>query len=178
MKEIKLTQNKVALVDDENFEYLNQFKWYTARNGRTWYARRHASRINGKQKLIQMHRIIINAPKHLQVDHVNGDGLDNRKENLRLCTHQENHFNIKNTHKNNKLRTKGITWHKTIKKFRAQIMINKKAIHLGYFNVMGDADSAYRIAEEKYFGKFARKYLNTVSPRIKSKDLDCTESKS
>lgn len=157
MKEIKLTQDKVALVDDEDFEYINSFKWYAVQNGRTWYARRHAPRINGKQKLIHMHRIIMNAPEYLQVDHINSDGLYNRKKNLRLCTHQKNHFNIRNIHKNNKLRIKGITLNKTRKKFRAQIMINKKAIHLGYFNVMGDADSAYRIAEEKYFGEFARK---------------------
>ena len=157
MIEIKLTQNKVTIVDGEDFEYLNQFKWYAARNGCTWYARMHASRINGKRKLIHMHRVIMNTPKHLPIDHISGDGLDNRKKNLRLCTHQENHFNIRNAHKNNKLGIKGITWYKTRKKFRAQIMINKKAIHLGYFNVMGDADSAYRKAEEKYFREFARK---------------------
>ena len=79
-----------------------------------------------------------------------------RKENLRLCTHQQNQFNQKNPRKNNKLGIKGVCWHKGVRKFQVTMRINAKNKHLGYYNVLGDADSAYRIAEEKYFGEFAR----------------------
>lgn len=155
MKEIPLTQNKVALVDDEDFERLNQFKWYAWRHRKTWYSRR-TDCSNGK-KAILMHREIMNAPKGIQVDHRNGDGLFNCKENLRSATHAQNMHNRIYPHKNNKLGIKGVCWHKANKKFRAQIRVNGKKIHLGLFNVMGDADSAYRKAEEKYFGEFTRK---------------------
>ena len=155
MKEIKLTQGKVAIVDDEDFERLNQFKWCATLGNSTWYAIRKST-IYGKQKTIIMHREIMHAHKGIQVDHRNGEGLFNCKENLRLCTNQQNGFNQRKPQKNNKLGIKGVGWHKQHRKFSARIMFNGKSIHLGYFNVLGDADSAYRIAEEKYFGEFAR----------------------
>lgn len=159
MKTILLTQNKIALVDDEDYERLNQFKWYAKREGNTLYAVRGSKRLDGKgkQKLIRMHRVIMNASKGNQVDHRFGNGLDNRKENLRMCTNQQNAHNRKQPQKNNKLGIKGVCWDEKLKKFKAGIKFNGKSIHLGYFNVLGDADSAYRIAEEKYFGEFARK---------------------
>ena len=155
MKEILLTQGKVTLVDDEDYKRLNTYKWYAVHDNRNWYAIR-SFRVNGEQKTILMHREIMNAPKGMQVDHHNGNGLYNLKKNLRLATNQQNQFNRKHPQKNNKLGIKGVQWHKRIKKFTAQIRINGNKIHLGYFNVLGDADSAYRIAEDKYFGEFAR----------------------
>ena len=158
MKTILLTQNKVALVDDEDYERLNQYKWYAKREGNTWYVTRGSKKLDdkGKQKLIRMHREIMNAPKGVPVDHKNGNGLDNQKYNLRLATNQQNQFNRKNPQSNNKLGIKGVRWDGKLKKFKAGIKFNGKSIHLGYFSVLGDADSAYRIAEEKYFGKFSR----------------------
>lgn len=156
MKEIQLTQNKVALVDNEDFERLNLHKWYALKSRNTYYAVRNSKIINGKRFEIRMHREIMNAPKGIQVDHRNGNGLYNCKENLRFATNRQNCFNQKKPHKNNKLGIKGVHWNKKKKKFIAQIRIGDKKVHLGYFNVMGDADSAYRIAEEKYFGEFAR----------------------
>ena len=158
MKEILLTQGKVALVDDEDFERLNQYKWYASWDRYNWYATRYTHRIAGNRNLIRMHREIMNAPKGIQVDHRNGDGLYNLKENLRLATTQQNAFN-KNAHKDNKIGVKGVTWKNHARKFRAQIKANNKIIHLGYFSVLGDADSAYRKAEEKYFGEFARCHM-------------------
>ncbi len=154
MKKIQLTQGKVALVDDEDFEKLSVFKWYAHWNGGKWYAVRSS---NGKQKRFYMHREILNITIGIQGDHRSGDGLDNRRENLRFCTNQQNAFNQKNPHKDNKLGIKGVRRCEDRKKFQARIKIDGKQIHLGCFNVMGDADSAYRIAEEKYFGEFARK---------------------
>ena len=154
-KEIKLTQGKVAIVDDEYFERLNVFKWYANRRNRIWYAQRSCSIGNGKQTTICMHRVIMDTPKHMKVDHRNGDGLFNCKKNLRICTHQENKFN-QQSQKNNRLGIKGVCWREDRKKYQAQIKINGKPIYLGLFNISGDADSAYRIAEEKYFGAFTR----------------------
>lgn len=153
MKEIPLTQGKVALVNDEDFEKLNKYKWCASWSGWTWYAVRNIV-VNGKQTMIYMHREILNARNSIEVDHRNGNGLDNQKGNLRFCTRQQNSFNRNHPCKNNKLTVKGV-W-KVSNKFRAQIMVDGNSIHLGYFNVLGDADSAYRIAEEKYFGNFAR----------------------
>lgn len=156
MKEIQLTQGKVAIVDDEDFERLNQHKWCARFDGWNWYALRECSIGNSKAKTVLMHREIMNAPKGIQVDHCSGNGLDNRKKNLRLCTHQQNHFNKNHARRDNKLGIKGVCWNKEHKIFHAQISINKKVIHLGYFTVLADADQAYRVAELKYFGEFAR----------------------
>ena len=156
MREIPLTQGKVALVDAEDFERLNQFKWYAHKSRKMFYAERNSLSINGKWKTIKMHRILLPSDDKMKIDHHNGDGLDNRKENLRICTNQQNSSNRRHPHKNNKLGIKGVSWRKDQKKFQSAIQVNGENIHLGYFNVLGDADSAYRKAEEKYFKEFAR----------------------
>ncbi len=157
MKEIKLTQGKIALVDDDDYEKLSQNKWYVSkrRGGKCFYAVRNVPLVNKKQTIILMHREILNVPDGLSIDHKNGNGLDNRKENLRIATHSENGQN-QNPHKDNRFCIKGVHWREDIKKFRAGIRFNGKVIHLGHFNVLGDADQAYRVAEIKYFGEFAR----------------------
>lgn len=157
MKEILLTQGKVTIVDDEDYERLNQVKWHAHTNGSIFYAVR-TCRGNKNRKGVKMHREILNAPPGMHCDHINSDGLDNRKENLRLCTQQQNMCNKRNAYRNNKSGIKGVSWNKKQKKFVAQIQLGGKKIHLGSYNVLGDADSAYRIAEEKYFGDFARNH--------------------
>lgn len=94
MKEIKLTQGKVVLVDDEDYEYLNQFKWYALKNHRTYYAQRVIQN-NYIKRTLKMHRVIMDTPCGLEVDHIDGDGLNNQKCNLRNCTFAENRKNRK-----------------------------------------------------------------------------------
>lgn len=154
MQEIKLTQGKIALVDDENFEYLNQFKWCSHKRRSTFYAVRNEQK-KGKSKTILMHREIMLANNSVEVDHKNLNGLHNYKENLRLCTSGQNRLNAK-AHRDNKLKTKGVYWNRMVKKFMARIQIQGKEIYLGCFTVLADADQAYRVAELKYFGEFAR----------------------
>jgi hypothetical protein len=89
MKEIKLTQNKVALVDDEDFEYINQFKWRTLKTKCAVYAIR-TIRQNKIKECILMHRLIMGTPKDQDIDHINRNGLDNKKLNLRNCSRSEN----------------------------------------------------------------------------------------
>ena len=159
MKEIQLTQGKVALVDDEDFEYLNQWKWYAHNHHGKFYATR-SIRINGKKKTVRMHRVIVNNtnPK-MHTDHQNGDSLDNRRMNLRICTASENCRNTKK-YIHNTSGYKGVTWNKAVKKWVARIELNKKRNHLGYFIDIKDAAHAYNEAAIKFHGAFAK--LNEI----------------
>jgi hypothetical protein len=151
MKTVKLTQNKRAIVDDEDFYFINQYKWHF--NGR------YAVRNNPPRgsKLIRMHRIIADAPDGVEVDHINGDRLDNRKSNLRLCNHSENGKNI-SISKINTSGYKGVS--KNGNCWRARIRVDGKLISLGYFREKTDAAMAYNHAAKKYFGEFAK--LNEI----------------
>ena len=154
MKEIKLTQNKVALVDDEDFEYLNQFKWYVLKRPYTYYAARSIRLTNGKQTLILMHRVILNVPKGMETDHINHEGLDNRRINIRICTKNENCMN-RNSYKNRSSRFRGVYWDKNCKKWRAQIGYKKKNYHLGLFLSENEAALSYDNKAIELFGEFA-----------------------
>lgn len=159
MKEIELTRGHVVIVDDEDFEWLDRFKWYAQKDRRNFYAARRDSHGCGQKKL-RMHRVILNAPALLEVDHINGNTLDNRRANIRLATRQQNSFNKKHPRKDNKLGIKGVR--KEGKKYRAYITYNHKQINLGHFALPEDADRAYRNAEVKYFGSFARQCGETI----------------
>lgn len=158
MTEIKLTQGKIAIIDAEDFERVSQFKWlaHTKNKGKTYYVERNVRISKNKAETVSMARFILNAQKGQVVDHIDKNPLNNRKNNLRLATPQQNQFN-RNYSCNNKLKTKGVFWRSSKKKFIAQIKYNGKIIYLGSFKVLGDADDAYRKAEIKYFGEFARK---------------------
>ena len=93
MKEIKLTQGLVALVDDGDFEWLNRWKWYAQKNKKKYYASRNTWD-KGKHNHISMHRLIVNVAPHEQVDHIDNDGLNNTRKNLRICNNSQNHANI------------------------------------------------------------------------------------
>lgn len=162
MKYIKLTQEKYAIVDDEDYEFINQYKWYANRDKNIFYAKRGII-IGGqnKQKKIWMHRIILERKlKRLlnineYTDHRNHDGLDNRRDNLRLCNKSENSSNS-NKHKKTSSQYKGVSWHKSHKKWRTQIEINRKSKHIGYFKNEIEAAKAYDEVAKELFGEFAR----------------------
>jgi hypothetical protein len=155
MREIKLTQDKVALVDDEDFEYLNQWKWHAHKDGNNYYVERIIRLPRGlKYQYVSMHRLIMNTPKGMQTDHKDHDGLNNQKSNLRICTRSQNQMNRKAIEATSKY--KGV-WYEN-GKIRSAITINKEQVYLGYFNSEKDAAIAYDIAAKKYYGEFA--YLN------------------
>jgi len=145
-----------TIVDDENYEELNKYNWSALVNpsrSNTQYARR--TKPNSGGKLIMMHRVVINCPDGFYVDHINGDGLDNRKENLRICTDGQNKMNripLKNT----KSKYKGVLCNE--KCISAAININGKKKHLGTFKTEEEAAKAYDEAAKIHHGGFA--YLN------------------
>jgi len=158
MKKIELTQGKVALVDDEDFEMLSQYKWHYVKPG---YAARSqycgGGRSSHKVKVTPMHREIMDSPDGKMIDHKNHDGLDNRKSNLRICTRTENRRNSVR-HKNNKSGYKGV-WQEG-KKFRSAIWIKdeKRNRNLGTFETAIQAAKAYNKHAKAVFGEFA--FLN------------------
>ena len=161
MKRIKLTKGEYALVDNEIFEWLNQWKWQCFARG----SRKAATRTDysgGKKKTIYMHRLMLgltDSKRSSYTDHANGNGLDNRRKNLRICNSSLNQANSEG-HFDNKSGYKGVYWYKELNKWTAQIGVNKRKIFLGRFDDKKDAAVAYNNAAQEYFGDFAR--LNTL----------------
>ena len=142
-----------AIVDDEDYEYLDQWKWYVSKRKKTFYAMRNIS-INGKKAVQRMHRFIMSPPKEMQIDHINSNGLDNRKSNLRICTNQQNQQNRHHV-KSGTSRFKGVYWEKKSKKWVAHIRFNYKRIYLG---CSCDEEGVARLYDKKakeLFGEFA-----------------------
>lgn len=163
MKKIALTKAKFAIVDDEDYEFINQRKWRFHDQGYA-ISSESVGNLNGKRKFknYYMHRLIMVTPDDMDTDHINGDKLDNRKINLRICTRAENNRN-KLPRKNSSSRFKGVFWREDRKKWRA-VIFNKKQIHLGMFTSEIDAAIAYNEAAIKYFGEFAK--LNKLSNSV------------
>jgi len=154
MKKIKLTKGKSAIVDNDDFEYLSQWKWHYMMG----YG--YAGRIdNLTKKYIKMHRVILALKKGEMGDHINCNKLDNRKCNLRKCTPSGNSRN-KSIGKNNKTGFKGVYYEKSRDTYQAHITVNWKHKFLGTFDTKEEAAKAYNLGAKKYFGKFAR--LNVI----------------
>jgi len=142
MRRIPLTQGKFALVDDEDFEHLNQWKWHVARNKKIFYAARKQSVSPQLVTTILMHRQVLNYKGKLLIDHKDHDGLNNQKYNLEIGTSSQNAFNRKGLQETNTSGVAGVYWHKRNKKWIARIQINKKQNFIGSFNTIEDAAMA------------------------------------
>jgi len=144
----------IVLIDDEDFELVSKYNWSLYGKDNKFYAENKSSDI-----YLIMHRLIMNAPPGQMIDHINGNGLDNRKENLRFCSKKENAWN-QELRSDNTSGYKGVSWDKAKKKWMATIKVNYKRIFLGYYKIKEDAAIAYNNAAIKYFNEFAR--LNEV----------------
>jgi len=160
--EIMLTQGKVALIDEDDMPLVEAHKWYADKNRRTFYAVRNAIIGNGKRSLLKMHRVILGPSAGYECDHVNGDGLDNRRVNLRVCTSLENRHNRRPQQQVTSA-YKGVSWDKHAGKWRARIHINGKLRYLGRFANERDAASAYDAVACRHFGEFARPNFGALS---------------
>ncbi len=171
VKQIQLTQGKFALVDDKDFEMLSQYKWYAHKSGKTYYAERNKDKGVGK-----MHRLIMNCPEGMVVDHIDHNGLNNQKVNLRICSHAENNRNSK-SRKNSKSQYLGVSLNikrrttpykdgtprdYTRHTWIAQIETNGKNYNLGRYKTEEEAALAYNAKAAELFGKFAN--LNIIIP--------------
>ena len=147
MKEIPLTHGKVALVDDEDYPELSKFKWYAHKMGtkisNKWYATRAPTCGIGRQLTLRMHTVILGTQQGLEIDHINGNGLDNRRENLRAVTRREN---CQNLHIPKTSKFPGVDWNKYHRKWRATIRFAGKKRFLGYYDSEEAAARRYRIA--------------------------------
>ena len=162
MKEIRLRFRKcsglVALIDDEDFGLISQYHWYANWNKgvQTFYVRGF---ISGKgmseRKIIYMHRLIMDANPNEQVDHIDHNGLNNQKANLRFCNHSQNAANKRKQRGESTSKFKGVSWDERHKKWQAQIKLDSKLIRIDYFDDEIDAAKAYDKKAIELFGDFA-----------------------
>jgi len=151
--EISLTQGAVAFIDDEDYGLVSQYKWCLDIKRNLFYAMTKGY-IDGKHKNIKMHQLIMGAKHGQIVDHINHDGLDNRRANLRFCTHAEN---CRNSYaRKGYSKYKGVSFYKNTQKWSASIMLEGKSKYIGSFFLEEDAARAYDEVAKKYFGEFAR----------------------
>ena len=141
MKEIALSQGKVAIVDDQDYDAVSEHRWCAHRNGRTFYAERGVYQPAGKLLLHEkMHRIILARKlgrplvNGMHTDHVNGDGLDNRRENLCEVSCAQNNRNCRRRAAHPSSQYLGVSWRNDTKKWRAYVTVNDKLANLGYHN--------------------------------------------
>lgn len=155
MIEISLTQNKITFVDDEDYSVISRYNWCAHKDGNTYYAMAYIPGSGKKhKKMIYLHRLIMNAQPEQQVDHINGNGLDNRRENLRFATrsqNRQNQFHIRGSSK-----YKGVTWSKRDSVWVSRITVGGKIKFTGNYKNEEDAAKAYDKAAIEYFGEFAR----------------------
>ena len=156
MREILLTQGQVALVDDSDFEFLSQWKWCARYSNGHWDALRSSRTKDGKCYTIKMSRQILGLElgDKRQGDHQNHNTLDNRRDNLRICTNQENNMN-RMSNQNSSSKFKGVSWYERCKKWQVHIQIDGGRKHIGYFNKEKNAALAYDAAAIREFGEFA-----------------------
>ena len=153
MKEILLTNGGKAIVDEEDYLALNKFKWHGNEGitGRVYAKRKTKLSDNRPEKIIYMHRQILCFPDRYVIDHINGDSLDNRRSNLRLCTHSENIRNSKNSRQIHSGGYRGVSYYKRLNKWRVKV----KQLTVGYFESKELAALAYNEKAREIYGEYA-----------------------
>lgn len=148
---VPLNHGQNCLIDPEDYHLVAGTKWRAAFRGSSYYVMRSVRR-DGRSGAEYLHRLILNAPAGALVDHIDCNGLNNQRSNLRLCTQSQNQGNQRQKHG----KYRGVSWHKATQKWAARISIYKRIVHLGLFDTAESAASAYDIAARLHFGEFAR----------------------
>jgi hypothetical protein len=156
MREIKLTQGKVALVDDADYDELAKHKWNASKYGETFRAKRGFGPANNHRK-IYMHRQILNAPSDLEVDHIDGNGLNNQRSNLRLATRSLNNRNRHYQKPTKHGLPRGVSQCQGSGKFVVTISINDKTKYAGLFETKEEASKAYEQLTSELIERESRK---------------------
>lgn len=153
---IRMAQPRYAKVDPADYKRLREYEWFSIKGTRNFYAVRRVKGTNGTRfAMTYMHRELIEFPDGMLIDHVNQNSMDNRRANLRAATRAQNIRNRKKFSNSTGSKYKGIYWDKNRKRWITRIMLEKKKIHLGYFQNEIDAAKAYDRAARKYHGEFA-----------------------
>lgn len=151
---VPLTQGYEAVIDAADVPLVDGRNWYAVTDGNTSYAVR-ADRSKHKQRIVSIHRVILGEPEGLDVDHVDGNGLDNRRANLRVATRSQNQWNQR-LRIDNTSGYKGVHWDKAEGKWKARIRLNGTRISLGYYGTLDAAHEAYAKASAQLHGEFGR----------------------
>lgn len=159
MIEIQLTKGKKTIIDDEDYDIVSKYSWYAQNYAHKGYTPCYHARTDINRKKVLMHRLIMNPKPDQNIDHINGDGLDNRKRNLRIATVQQNGFNRKKDtgHKKDvcSSKFKGVTKRKN-NRWETTIRIQGKYVYLGCYKTEVEAGRVYDSEAKKLFGEFAR----------------------
>lgn len=153
MKTIPLTQGLVALVDDEDYESVNAFNWFAARRGRVVYAARNLRKPDGTWTQQFIHQLLFSEAK--SIDHRDGDGRNNQRENLRVATKMQNAQAFQRKKAGTSSSYRGVHWDTERRKWSVEIKLNRKKIFLGRFEDEVFAAKTYDCAAREYFGDFA-----------------------
>jgi len=152
---IRMVQPRYAKVDPSDYKRLRKHKFIARKGTNCFYAQMLEPNVITSKKVLHMHQIILEVPEGMVVDHINIDGMDNRSANLRAATRAQNSRNRKKFPRPCSSKYKGVSWHKNVLKWQAEVMFEKKRIYLGYFKNEIDAAKAYDEAAKKYHGEFA-----------------------
>ncbi len=149
-QQITLNHDKIALVDDSDYPSVSKYHWCAHTNGYVWYA---IGRVNGTAQFL--HRLLMNAPKGILVDHIDGNGLNCQRSNMRLCDKYQNQANKGLTVRNTS-GFKGVSWDRTRNKWRSSIKIVGRSITIGRFETATQAAKAYDEFARQFHGEFAK----------------------
>lgn len=148
---VPLTRGQVAIIDSDDADKVGRWNWACG----SYAFRIHNCPVLGRRVHMTIHRVVMDAPPGLEVDHINGNRFDNRKSNLRLATHRQNGCNTR-LRKNSRSGLKGASWHPQSQMWRARVYSNGREIHLGLFDTAEAAHAAYREHASRIHGQFAR----------------------